>query len=303
MQLARKHRREKMRGSQYVWYLFVGPLVMGLILFHAYPIYESLRLSLYKTNLTNEVWRGFRNYEIVLGNSVFWKGVQNTVYLGLWQLVLSIPLAFVMASLINRLRMGKNTVKTLYFVPYITPMIATAYVFVYVVDYQGLLNAFTGLLGIPAQEWLRYPLTSQWAVILFNLWKGLGYTIMIVLANLQAIPPEYYEAAAIDGCGPGAAWWRITIPNMKYTLYFLLINGMIGMFQRFADVFAIGGDNRGTLGGAERALYTVVMFIYERGFGSYDFGVATAAANLLFLMILLLTLISVKTTGLFANED
>ena len=108
---------------------------------------------------------------------------------------------------------------------------------------------------------------------------------MIVLANLQSIPQEYYEAASIDGCGSVAAWRHITLPNMKFTLYFLLINGMIGMFQRFADVFAIGGDDRGTLGGAERGLYTVVMFIYERGFGSYDFGVATAAANLLFGMI------------------
>ena len=239
----------------------------------------------------------------MLKNNLFWKGVQNTVWLGLWQLLLSIPLAFIMASLIDTMRMGKNTVKTLFFVPYITPMVAAAYLFVYVADYQGLLNALTGRFGLPPLEWLRYPQTARWAVILFNLWKGLGYTLMIVLANLQSIPQEYYEAASIDGCGSVAAWRHITLPNMKYTLYFLLINGMIGMFQRFADVFAIGGDDRGTLGGAERGLYTVVMFIYERGFGSYDFGVATAAANLLFGMILVLTLISVKTTQLFANED
>jgi ABC-type sugar transport system permease subunit len=295
--------RVRARRGQAVWYLFVGPMILGLILFHAYPIIESIRLSLYKSNLVNEVFRGARNYEITLGNALFWKGVTNTVYLGAWQLVLSIPLAFIVASVINGLTYGKNTVKTLYFVPYVTPMVAAAYVFVFVVDYQGLLNAFTGLIGLPALEWLRYPVSSQWAVILFNLWKGMGYTIMIVLAALQAIPNEYYEAAAIDGASHVGAWWHITVPNMRFTLYFLLINGMIGMFQRFADVFAIGGDNRGTLGGAERALYTVVMFIYERGFGSYDFGVASAAANLLFLMILILTLISVKTTKLFSTED
>lgn len=303
MQIARKRERVKARRNQAVWYLFVGPLILGLILFHAYPIFESVRLSLYKSNLVNEAWRGARNYQIVLGNALFWKGVSNTVYLGVCELALSIPLAFALASLINGLRVGKNTIKTLFFVPYITPLIAAAYVFVYVVDYQGLLNAFTGVFGLPALEWLRYPDSSQWAVILFSLWKGLGYTIMIVLANLQAIPPEYYEAASIDGCGPVGAWWHITIPNMKYTLYFLLINGTIGMFQRFADVFAIGGDNRGTLGGAERSLYTVVMFIYERGFGSYDFGVASAAANLLFVMILALTLFSVHSTKLFSSED
>lgn len=295
--------RNGAQKNQAIWYLFVGPMIIGLILFHVYPLLESLRLSFYKTNLVNEVWRGLRNYEIVLSNSVFWQGVGNTVYLGIWQLLFSIPLAFALASLINGLRYGKNMVKTLYFLPYITPMIASAYVFVFVVDYQGLLNAFTGWFGLPALEWLRYPATSQWAVIIFNVWKGLGYTIVIVLANLQAIPQEYYEAASMDGCNARTAWWHITIPNMKFTLYFLLINGMITMFQRFTDVFAIGGDNRGTLGGAERALYTVVMFIYERGFGSYDFGVATAAANLLFLMILCLTLISVRSTKLFSNED
>ena len=296
-------KRVRSRRGQAVWYLFVGPMILGLILFHAYPIIESIRLSFYKSNLVNEVFRGARNYEITLGNALFWKGVSNTVYLGAWQLLLSIPLAFVAASVINGLKFGKNTVKTLYFVPYVTPMVAAAYVFVFVVDYQGLLNAFTGLFGLPALEWLRYPGSSQWAVIVFNLWKGLGYTIMIVLAALQAIPADYYEAAAIDGASRIGAWWHITVPNMRFTLYFLLINGMISMFQRFADVFAIGGDNRGTLGGAERALYTVVMFIYERGFGSYDFGVASAAANLLFLMILVLTLISVKTTKLFSAED
>ena len=296
-------RTDGKRKGQAVWILFVGPLILGLILFHAYPIFESVRLSLFKSNLVNEAWRGARNYEIVLGNPLFWKGVSNAAYLGFCELILSIPLAFAAASLINALRIGKNTVKTLYFVPYVTPMIAAAYVFVYVADYQGLLNAFTGLFGLPALEWLRYPASSQWAVILFSLWKGLGYTIMIVLANLQAIAPEYYEAAAIDGASRVDAWRHITLPNMKYTLYFLLINGMIGMFQRFADVFAIGGDNRGTLGGAERALYTVVMFIYERGFGSYDFGVASAAANILFLIILTLTLFSVRTTKLFSSED
>lgn len=219
-------RRTRMRGNQAVWYLFVGPMILGLILFHAYPIIESIRLSFFKSNLVNEVWRGARNYEITLGNALFWKGVSNTVYLGAWQLFLSIPLAFVVASVINGLKFGKNTVKTLYFVPYVTPMVAAAYVFVFVVDYQGLLNAFTGLFGLPALEWLRYPVSSQWAVIIFNLWKGLGYTIMIVLAALQAIPNEYYEAAAIDGASRVGAWWHITVPNMRFTLYFLLINGM-----------------------------------------------------------------------------
>ncbi len=85
------------RRGQAVWALFVGPMIVGLILFHAYPIFESARLSLFKSNLVNEVWRGARNYEIVLGNALFWKGVSNTVYLGLWQLALSIPLAFAVA--------------------------------------------------------------------------------------------------------------------------------------------------------------------------------------------------------------
>lgn len=287
---------------QYVWYLFVGPMIIGLILFHAYPIFESIRLSLYKTNLAVESWRGLKNYENVLTNKLFWKAVWNTAYLGFWQLILSIPLAFVVASLIDQLRFGKNTVKTLFFVPYVTPLVAMAYVYVYVVDYQGLLNTFTGFFGLPAVEWLRYPQSSQWAVIIFNIWKSLGYIIMIALANMQAIPGEYYEAASIDGCNARKAWWYITVPNMKYTLYFLLINGMISMFQRFADVFAIGGENRGALGGAERGLYTVVIYIYERGFGSYDFGMASAAANLLFVLILALTIIAVRSSKIFSVE-
>lgn len=288
--------------QKYIWYLFVGPMIIGLILFHGYPIFESLRMSFYKTNLTSEAWRGLRNYEIVFSNKVFWLSVSNTLYLGFWQLVLSIPLSFILASLINLLKTGRNTIKVIYFIPYITPVVAAATMYLQIVDYQGLLNSFIGLFGIPGVEWLRYPTTAQWAVIIFNIWKGMGYTIMIVLANLQAIPPEYYEAASVDGCDNKRAWWYITLPNMKFTLYFLLINGMIASFQRFSDVFVIGGTANSTLGGPERALYTIVCFIYERGFGSYDFGVASAAAYVMFMMIMVLTLISVKSTKLFGNE-
>lgn len=295
---------EKNRGF---WYLFVAPLIVGLILFHGYPIFESLRLSLYKTNLSLEVWRGLKNYEKVLNNEVFWQAVWNTVYMGFWQLLLSVPLAFCLASLIDRLKRGKNAIKTLYFIPYVTPMMAAAFVFLYVMDYQGLFNRFTSFFGIVAVEWLRWPLTAQWTVIIFSIWKGIGYTMMVVLSNLQAIPAEYYEAASMDGASELKAWWYITLPNMKHTLYFLFINGMIGLFQRFSDVFAMGGGGLqvggGTsMGGPQRALYTIVMFIYERGFGSYDFGMASASANILFVMIFVLTLASVRATGLFSRE-
>lgn len=278
-------------SRSYKWYLFLAPVLLGILLFMVYPVVESFRLSFMKSNGFTESWRGLRNYEIVLTNSLFWKSVWNTFYITFFNILLVIPIAFILASVINSMHYGKNLVKGTFFVSYITPTIAATTVFLFVFHPQGIANQLIGLLGLGPVSWLTRPVTAQWSVILYAVWKNLGFNMIIFIANLQTVPSELYEAAAIDGSNSVQSWRYITIPQMGSAIVLLTIMGWIGGLQRFSDVYIFGN---GTAGSPERALYTMVTFIYDRGFGSFEFGVAAAAAYILFVIIILFTLISRK---------
>jgi multiple sugar transport system permease protein len=260
----------------------------------SWPVFDSFRLSFFRSNGRIESFIGIKNYIWVLSTPLFWKAIWNTMYITFFQILIGIPLAFVIASAINAMLVGKNTVKALFFVPYITPTVASATLFRYVLHADGLLNSIIGLVGLPPIEWLAYPTSAKWGIIVFSVWKSLGFSIIIFLANLQTISPEYYEAAKIDGCSGIKAWRYITIPNMIPTFAFLFVMGWIGGLQRFSDVFVLGNGQ----GSPERSLYTIVSFIYDRGFGSYEFGLASAASYLLFMMIIVFSAINAKVTKL-----
>ena len=147
-------------------------------------------------------------------------------------------------------------------------------------------------LHIPTQGliWLNSPQTSKMVVILFSLWQGTGYTVLICLSGLQAIPDQLYEAASIDGCNGFQKWWHITLPNMRPTFVFLFMTGCIGALKRFEDVFTLGGMQGSPAG----SLRTSVGYIFEQAFGTFNFGTASAAAYLLFALILVITLINYR---------
>jgi ABC-type sugar transport system permease subunit len=255
-----------------------------------YPMVEALRLSFYKTNGTIEVWKGLNNYKYVLSSDVFGKAIFNTFFITFFQLVVAIPLSFVIALIINSLKTSKNLLKALFFIPYVTPAIAAGTLFLFVLHPQGILNQLTGVFGLSAVSWLESATSARFGAVLLSIWRSLGFDIIIFLAYLQAISPEYYEAAFIDGCSYMQVHRYITIPQMKGAFAFLITIGWIQGMQRFTDVYALGGMT----GSPARALHTIVGFIYERGFGNYEFGVASAASYILFVIILIFTLINMK---------
>jgi len=288
-------KRGRKRESQAIWYLFLLPTLLGVVCFMLYPIIESLRLSFFQSNGTIENWVGLRNYERVLSSATFWNAVYNTFYIGFFQILIAIPLGFVVASLINTLKWGQNLFKVLYFLPNVTSIVAAAMIFSFVLHPEmGLLNYLLSSLGLPTTAWLTDPATAKWGVILLAVWHWLGFVIIIFLANLQAISPDQYEAAEIDGASGFQKWLYITIPNMTGTFAFLFITGWIGALQRFSDVFVIGGAG----GSPARSLQTMVAFIYERGFGGFEFGIASAATYVLFVIILAFTFLNLKATKL-----
>lgn len=288
-------RRNKAAKSTITWYLFLLPTLLGIACFIIYPVFESFRLSFYRSNGTIETWIGLGNYQRVLSSSAFWNAVYNTFYIAFFQLLLAIPAGFVLACMINRIKRFQSMFKVLFFLPNVTSIVAAAMIFMFVLQPEvGLINHFLDLLGLPTSPWLSDPSTSKAGVILLAVWHWLGFVIIICLANLQAISPELYEAAEIDGASSLQQWLFITIPNMAGTFAFLFIMGWISGLQRFQEVFVLGGPG----GSPSRSLQTMVALIYERGFGGFEFGIASAITVLLFLIILAFTVLNLKLTRL-----
>jgi lactose/L-arabinose transport system permease protein len=278
--------------SQSIWYIFLLPALLGIVIFMLYPVLESFRLSFFSSNGTIEKFAGFNNYKVILSLDVFWKAVYNTFYIAFFQLLITIPVGFILATAINNLRRGQNLFKVIFYIPNVTSVVAAAMVFMFVLHPGGLLNNFLSIFGIPPVLWLSNPTTARRAAIILGSWQSLGFIIIISLANLQAIPLDYYEAATIDGSTNLESFKYITIPLMKPTFAFLTVMGWINGLQRFTDVYILGGLQ----GSPARSLHTMVGFIFERGFGGYEFGIASAASYILFFLIFNFTFINVKIT-------
>ncbi|GGH70270.1 carbohydrate ABC transporter permease [Saccharibacillus endophyticus] len=284
----KKKRLGKMTSQGWVWFIFLLPTLLGIGLFTLYPMLESFRLSF--TRGAEERYVGLENYRYVLTSGSFRQAIFNTFYIAFFQLLIVIPSGFIIACLIQSLRRGKNFFKILFYIPNITSMVAAATVFLVVLHPQGLLNYALSFFGIPETIWLANPTSARWSVILLASWHTLGFGIIINLANLQAISPDYYEAASIDGASRFKQWLYITVPNMLGSITILVILGWIDGLQRFTEAFMLGGHT----GSPVRSLYTLVGFIYERGFGGLEYGVASAASYLLLVLILIFTFINIK---------
>lgn len=283
------------KKSACIWYLFLTPTLIGIAVFMIYPIFEAFRISFFMSNGTVEKWVGLKNYSQVLQSKTFWKAVYNTFFIGFFQLAIAIPLGFTLASLINGLKWGKDFFKSLFFIPYITSIVAAAMVFMYVLHPEmGILNFILAKVGLPTSTWLAQPQTARWGAVVLAVWHELGFVVVISLANLQTIPRQLYEAAEIDGANRFQKWLYITIPKMKSTFAFFIVMGWIASLQRFSETYILGGLQ----GSPMRSLYTIVGFIYERGFGGNEYGIASAAAYILFMMILVFTLFNIKLSKL-----
>jgi multiple sugar transport system permease protein len=283
--------RRAFRGTL-VWYGFVLPPLFLILTFIGYPTAIAFQQSLF-TEIPGggERFVGTYHFERLFQSNVFWGAVANTVLLGVAFLIIVIPLATVFASMLNRLRRGSTPLKVIYFLPQLTSSVAVAIIFNYVFQPDwGLLNGTLRSLGVaPLPLWLadpRYSLTgSRAAVTLLAVWAGLGYFIIIVLAGLQAIQRDLYDAAAIDGASPLQAWWYITLPGLRPTFIFLIMTGSIDALSRFSDLWTLGGPG----GSPARSLQSIVMFMFQQGFESMDFSLSAATAVIFFLIVLLFT--------------
>ncbi len=275
-------------GQHRAGWLFVAPALVLIGGFFALPVLAALVLSvtdfdLYALgDLANARFVGLGNYGALLHNPVFWLALRNTFYFALVAGPLTVALSLGAALLVNApLARMRGLFRTIYFTPFVTTLVAVAIVWRYLYHPQyGLLNHALGWFGIDPINWLGDPDWAMPSVILLATWKNFGYNMLILIAGLQSVPEELYEAARLDGAGAIRRFRHVTLPLLGPTMLFVAVITMIGYFQVFTEPYVM------TAGGPLKATTTIVLLMYEEGFRWWRMGVAASYAFALFLIIL-----------------
>lgn len=272
--------------TRWAW-LFLAPCLLGLLIFTYLPVLASLGLSFSYWNLLGAPhWVGLENYAAVLNDPLFWKSFGTTCWFVLVSGILELAIALMLAVWLNQAVRGQAFFRAAYFLPFITPMVSVSLVWGWLYDPSyGLINwalQQAHLLGRPI-PWLYEPQTALWAVIILRVWKDIGYNMVIFLAGLQAVSPSLYESAYLDGATSWRVFWRITIPMITPTLFFVGIMTLINGFQTFDSVYLL------TQGGPEHSTELLVYWMFKNAFEFYKIGPASAIAYILFVVILVLT--------------
>ena len=284
-----------MNTSRAAW-LFATPALLVIGIFFVLPALASFALSLTDFDLYaladigNLRWIGFGNYVELLQRAAFWQALGNTMYFVLVGVPLSLAFSLGSALLLNSAAArGVGLFRTALFAPVVTTVVAVAVIWRYLFHTRyGLVNGGLATLGIEPVDWLGDPHLAMPTIILFAVWKNFGYNMIILLAGLQAIPQDLYEAARIDG----ASFWRqlrhITLPMLKPTMLLVAIITTSGYFQLFAEPYVM------TRGGPLQSTTSVLYFMFEEGFKWWNLGRASAVAFLLFLLILGVTALMLR---------
>ena len=276
--------------ARHVWhaYLFVAPIIILFGAFRVAPSIQTLLYSVYRVELLRGrfTFIGLDNFRELLVDRAFQQAAWNTLVYVLVIVPVSAALGLLLAVLFDTRFPLRELFKALYFAPMVTSTVAAAVVWWWLYNPQfGLFNALLRLVGLPVQPWLMSSRTALFSIILFSVWKGVGYNMIVYLAGLQAIPESFIEAARIDGAGAFQRFRRITLPLLAPTTAFLLIYNSIQAFQVFDQVFVLVKPR------PTDATITIVYFIYENGFKFFKMGLASAASWVLFLIIALFTAI------------
>jgi multiple sugar transport system permease protein len=281
--LARLHSRHILHA-----YLFIAPVIILFGLFRVLPSVQTLLYSFYKVELLRGrfTFIGLDNFYSLFTDEIFRKATINTLTYVITIVPISAFLGLVLAVLFNAKFHLKEFFKAVYFSPMVTSTVAAAMVWWWMYNPQfGIFNVLLKLIGVPEQPWLMSSHMALPSIIIFSVWKNLGYNMIIYLAGLQAIPQQFYEAATIDGAGPLRRFRHVTIPLLAPTTTFLLIYDTILALQVFDQVFVLTG------GGPAGSTNVVVLDLYRQAFERYNFGYAAAEAMVLFLFIMAVTIL------------
>jgi len=275
---------------------FALPALLLIAVFFFLPVLAALALSFTDFDLyaladpTNLRLVGFHNYHTLLTTPTFWQALGNTVIFVVLGVPLSLAASLAAALLVDsRLARAPAFFRTALFAPVVTTLVAVALIWRYLLHTRyGLINYALTHLGLPAIDWLGDPHWSMPSIVILAVWKNFGYNMIILIAALQSIPEDLYEAARLDGADAWARLRHITLPLLIPTLTLVGILTVSGYFQLFAEPYVM------TQGGPLQSTVSVLYFMFEQGFKWWNLGFASAVAFLLFGLILILTIVPMR---------
>lgn len=282
-----------MKKNKFLGYLLITPTYILFTLFFLLPLLYSFKLTFYEWNGFSPTmdFVGLSNYLLLFQNPNFYKAGLNTLIYAGCTVVLSVSISLVLSALVNDGIKGFQALKGIYFLPHIVSLVAVGVVWswVYLPNESGLLNAMIGKLGIAPQLWLGDPKLAMPALIVIGVWKSIGYNMIIFIAGLLSIPASLYEAAMIDGATKVQSFFRITVPMLRPTMFFVMVSATIySLFQVFDIV------NVTTGGGPVGSTEMLVTYLYKVGFQQFQIGYASAIAFVLFVITAVITIIQKK---------
>jgi multiple sugar transport system permease protein len=267
--------------------LFLGPGLAGFVIFYIVPIITSLYVSFTEWDLlSSPKFIGLKNYQGLLGDSNFWTALKNTMLYILGYLPAVVAIGLGVALLLNSKLKARTLFRGVYFLPVVTSWVAVSLVWAWLFNpAYGLINYFLSLVGVDGPNWLTDPNTAMIAIIITSVWKDIGFIMVLYLGGLQNISPSLYEAASIDGANNFQKFWKITLPMLQPTTFFVVMISLINSFQVFDQVNVMTG------GGPGNATNVLVQNIYKSAFGFFEMGYAAAMSWALFLIIFAVSLV------------
>lgn len=299
MNATRRLGSHKLRSSYVPIYAALGIVVLLFAVLRLFPIFKVFYMSLFNWNMATGVKKfiGFTNFTNMLDNSTFKAAMWRTIYMGFEVLVITVPLALLIANAINRNFWGRTLVQTGLFIPYIVPMVPSVIIWKWMFNTKyGLVNYVLELFGGTGLAWLSDAALAEQAIVIITVWKNLGYCVLILSVGLAGIPKMYYEAAELDGASAWKTFWHITMPQLKPVLIYISIIMLIRGFNLYTQAYILCSDASGAPGYVVR---TVVYDMVENGFKFYKMGYAAAESVALFAFMLLFSLVQFT----FGNEE
>ena len=272
-------------------FLFISPWLIHFFMLILFAMISSLGISFLKTDLlTGYKFVGLRNYQSMFDDELFWKAMTITAYYTFTMVPCGTIMALSIALLLNQDIKGLGFWRMVYYLPSVVSGVAVAILWGWVLNPRfGLLNQGLAMIGIPGPRWMYDEIWAVPGFIMMGLW-GAGGAMLLYLAGLQGIPTALYEAAKIDGANAWHRFWHVTIPMLTPTIFFNLLMNIIGSFQVFTQSYIM------TSGGPNNATLTMVLYLYRKGFEDFKFGYASAIAWALFAIILVFTIMVVRTS-------
>jgi multiple sugar transport system permease protein len=288
-------RRSSLARRNFLWGLFfTSPAIIGLLWFTAYPLLASLYYSFTSYSMFGPIkWIGLSNFTDLFSDSNWWISLYNTVYILIFAVPLGIIIALGLALLLNTKIRGISIYRTIIYLPSIMPIVVAAVVWNYVFNPQyGILNNTLNVFGINGPGWLSSPDWAKPALIIIHLW-AVGNLMIIMLAGLQDVPQDLYDAARVDGASKWTRFWNVTLPFLSPHLLFALVTGLIAGFQYFAPAYVLTGGE----GTPANSTLVSGLYLYQNAFRFFKVGYASAMAWVLFIIIVICTVLVFRFVG------